>query len=461
MIEFKYRCMCFTRSIAKKVLGRSTGPMNIRFVDIDESDLDANRTVLFQRSLNYAGEEIRCPMHLFFPVENACATGTNLHLRSSFSRANRILTIEKAEKFTPHLWRNFIDRAEIPAGFKNGGLKYAGYITSGRESWCLPSWIWTNAAIVRYLCDCGDADQATALGNILLAQQDVSGGWVVRSDYSNSAEIPVLAPNDSAYIANNAFLTLFALTQREEYLAAAEICAGWIIETARKDGLVWTGFDKKNELWLTNHTIVDIGFTAALFANLFKFTGKQIYRTFLKRFVETYVDCFFDPRKRSFATSIDKVNKRVGGRFARGQAWALEGLIPAYTVLGTSDLKSVIQATVQSIISEQLPNGGWAYNFDKAYLGEDCKGVPVLAKALLDWHRIEKDDALVTSARKAIDWCVRHTSLSGASKGGIFSFNAEGAVVHNFNTKTAFVYSSAYALEVWKELGNELTSGPA
>ena len=104
-------------------------------------------------------------------------------------------------------------------------------------------------------------------------------------------------------------------------------------------------------------------------------------------------------------------------------------------------------ANVQAIVAQQLRNGGWAYNFDKAYLGEDCKGVPVLAKALLDWHRIVANDDLYRSARLAMRWCKARTSLSGDSSGGIFSFNSEGAVVHNFYTKTAFVYSSAYALE--------------
>ena len=126
--------------------------------------------------------------------------------------------------------------------------------------------------------------------------------------------------------------------------------------------------------------------------------------------------------------------------------------------LTNEELKEIIQANAESIVSHQLSNGGWPYNFDRAYLGEDCKGVPVLAKALLDWYQIQGDEKLAASAERALSWCIARTSLSGASLGGIFSFNFEGAVVHNFYTKTAFVYSSAYALESWKLLAENENS---
>ena len=99
-----------------------------------------------------------------------------------------------------------------------------------------------------------------------------------------------------------------------------------------------------------------------------------------------------------------------------------------------------------------MQNGGWAYNFSKPLLGEDCKGVPVIAKSLMEWNLIEQNNEVVISAEKALDWCVKHTANKGECKGGIFSFCMEGAVVHNFYTKTAFVYSSAYAIEVYDML---------
>lgn len=463
MLEAYYIAMCYLHRTVKKILRRSRDPVGFRFVDVTSRDIDEDGMVSFQGLTNPLTKDTgdgRVSIDQVYPVENAVPLGSNPHLRSSFSPKTNSPTTKpsepvKEESFSPQLWRKFLDNAEIPKGFRNGGLKYAGYIASGRESWCLPSWVWTNAAIVRYLCSVGDIEQATKITNKLLAIQHPSGGWVVRSDYSTTEEIPVLAANDSAYLANNALLAMFNCTGETLYLDAARKCADWIMRTARPDGLVWTGFDLKNEVWITTHTIVDTGFTAGLFANLYLLTAEDRYRAFLERFVERFVEVFYDPKAKSFATSVDKHNTWVGGRFARGQAWALEGLIPAYQALKSDWLEEVILSNISTIKGQQLSNGGWAYNFDKAYLGEDCKGVPVLAKALMDWKRVKDDSRLALSVEDALNWCATRTSRSGTSIGGIFSYNAEGAVVHNFYSETAFVYSSAYALEAWNALHSD------
>lgn len=452
MKEGVYVSMCLAHRIAKTVLGRHREPVGVRFVDIRERDISPNGTVLFgvlNATETEEGVYQEVKIDQLYPVENAVPLGSNLHLCTSYKSKPREADGhgKESQRFSASLWRKFIDRAEIPAGYRNAGLKYAGYIASGRDSWCLPSWIWTNAAIVRYFCQYGDLERAVPIGDLLLSKQEDEGGWVVRSDYTSTDEVPVIAPNDSAYIANNACLQLYRKTGHERFLLAAKSCANWIMETARPDGLVWTGYNEKTGEWLKKHTIVDTGFTAGLFANLYILTDDIRYRSFLERFVERFIELFYDRRIGGFATSINQVDGKVGGRFARGQAWALEGLIPAYRALRSERLKNIVQSNVESLLREQLPNGAWAYNLDRAYYGEDCKGVPVIAKALLDWNAINHDDRLRAAAEKALDWCKAHTSLSGQSQGGIFSFNLEGAVVHNLYTNTAFVYSSSYALE--------------
>lgn len=459
MREAIYRLMCFAHYLTKKILLLHREPIDIRFVDVGVQEISEDGTVHFSGLLGLSlknQHDVRVRLNQLYPVENAVPLRSNYHLSSSFKQRppTRCLFGDERQQFTPELWRHFINRAEIPAGYRNGGLKYAGYIASGRNSWCLPSWIWTNGAIVRYFCASGEVDQATLIGDLLLTLQAREGGWVVRSDYSADDEIPVVAPNDSAYIANNACLQLYGITHDDKYLSAARQCADWIMETARPDGLVWTGYDNRNGAWLKRHTIVDTGFTAGLFAHLYMLTGEGCYRSFLERFVERFIELFYDPRTGGFSTSIDEQNRKIGGRFARGQAWALEGLIPAYRALGGERLRGIVEATTDSLLRRQLRNGGWAYNFDRTYYGEDCKGVPVIAKALLEWNAIAFDERLCASARRAMDWCKARTALYGEAQGGIFSFNMEGAVVHNFYTETAFVYSSAYALESLKLLAS-------
>lgn len=388
-----------------------------------------------------------------FPVENIVTIGSNLHLKDSYVKNNNgSLSLGLNIKEAKITWESFLNSSIIPMGYKFEGLHYTGYIADDINEWCLPSWIWTNAALVRMYCNIGEIKKATHIGDLLLKQQLECGGWIVRNDYKSEGAVPTLAPNDSAYIANNAFIELYKVTRSEIYIDAAKKCADWIIETARPDGLVWSGFDMKSKEWSKDYIIVDTGFTAGLFANLFDITQDIKYKTFLEKFVSQFVNLFFSLSNKGFATSLNKQNKQIGGVFARGQAWALEGLIPAYKVLRKDQIKQVIDLTISNLLQKQLQNGGWAYNFSKPFLGEDCKGVAVIAKSLMEWNLIEQNNEVVLSAKKALEWCGKRTANKGECKGGIFSFCMEGAVVHNFYTKTAFVYSSAYAIEVYDML---------
>lgn len=345
------------------------------------------------------------------------------------------------------LWDSFIRNAQIPTGLDHAGTLYAGYIGEAQE-WCLPSWIWTNAATVRAYCANSSIDKAKALADKLAAQQQECGGWIVRNDYDKQGAIPMLAPNDSAYMANNAFVELYLATKEQKYLDIARKCADWIIETARPDGIVYTGYNMRDEKWDKSCVIVDTGFTGGLFSRLYEITKEEKYLVFLKRFVDKYIELFFIPSAHGFCTSIDKNDRQQGGMFGRGQAWALEGLIPAYKALKDEKVKAVIDDTINNLIKVQCKNGGWAYNLTKPLMGEDCKAVSVIAKDMMDWYAITKDERFRQSAEKALEWCRMHTAIEGEAKGGIFSFCMEGAIVQNLYTSCAFVYASAYAIEL-------------
>lgn len=395
MNELKYRLYCLTHYIAKKILGKAT------------------------------------------------LSTENILQRPA-------LTIGTQQENAVNNWKQFIFRSAISSGDFHEML-FAGYI-SENDIWCLPSWIWTNAAVVREECIYGDLEYAKRIVNGLAYRQQKCGGWIVRNDYDKQGTIPMLAPNDSAYIANNAFLTLYEKTEDKKYLNIAKRCADWIIETARPDGMVYVGYNMRDEKWDKNCVIVDVGFTAGLFARLVEITHEKKYFTFLKRFIKCYVELFYIPEKHGFCTSIDKDNRQQGGMFARGQAWALEGLIPAYKVLKDDNIKQVIEETIDNLLCKQLRNGGWAYNFSKPLLGEDCKGVSVIAKDMMEWYKISNDERIRKSANKALDWCCKHTAIEGEATGGIFSFCMEGAIVQNLYTSCAFVYSSAYTIELYEML---------
>ena len=345
-------------------------------------------------------------------------------------------------------WLTFIRKSIVSDDHNNAGLHYAGYIYE-EKSWCLPSWIWTSAAQVKMWCSLGKIEEACQLGELLQNRQQACGGWIVRNDYDQYGNaVPVLAPNDSAYIANNAFVELYKTTGNVAFLETAERCAQWIMETARPDGMVYVGFDINKNNWQKGHNIVDVGFTAALFARLLEETGKLEYKSFLIQFVNKYIELYFIPRRHGFATSLDKNDKQLGGMFARGQAWALEGLIPAYRVLKDDHIRVVISETIETLLSEQHKDGSWAYNLTRPLMGNDCKAVSVIAKNMMEWYAMKQDSRITESARRALQWCRQHTAKTGEGKGGIYSFCMEGAIVQQLYTSTAFVYASSYAIEL-------------
>lgn len=350
------------------------------------------------------------------------------------------------------LWQEFITSSNTTSDKVLGYNQYAGYVAD-ISSWCLPSWIWTSAATIRCYCK-SNIIEAKALGNHLINQQLECGGWIVRNDYDKFGEVPILAPNDSAYIANNAFLSLYLASNDENYLNIAKRCADWIIETSRPDGMVYLGYNMRDKKWIENCVIVDIGFTGGLFSRLYEITKEEKYKNYLRKFTKRYIELFYIPSKKGFCTSIDTNNNQQGGMFGRGQAWALEGLIPAYLVLKDENIKKVILSTIDKLIKVQCKDGGWSYNLTRPLMGEDCKAVSVIAKNMMDWYQIKPDIRIKKSAQRALDWCHKHTAVDGEAKGGIFSYCLEGAIVHNLYTSCAFVYASAYALELDKMLKN-------
>lgn len=63
----------------------------------------------------------------------------------------------------------------------------------------------------------------------------------------------------------------------------------------------------------------------------------------------------------------------------------------------------MVEATINNLIRVQCKNGGWAYNLTKPLMGEDCKAVSVIAKNMMEWYVISKDDRIRKCAQKAYD----------------------------------------------------------
>lgn len=457
----KYEVYGSIHRVVKKILRRSTSTNAYRMISIASERMNENGMIKVGTGISFFNELVPAPEYInkneVYPAENILPTGCCLNLKDSFTLNHRCTEKELGikKKDAESAWLRFIKASEIEDGYRNAGLHYAGYILNAEE-WCLPSWIWTNAALVRMYCAINDIGNARKIADELIKQQQDCGGWIVRNDYDSEGAVPVLAPNDSAYVANNACLEMYLCTKEEKYLDSAKRCADWIKATAREDGMVYVGYDTKRNHWQIKHNIVDVGFTAGLFARLYEMTNNEEYLRFLKRFTKRYIELFYIEENKGFATSLDANDRVFGGMFGRGQAWALEGMIPASRVLKDVKLNQVIINTVEMLLEKQDKSGGWAYNISRPLMGIDCKATSVIACSLMNWYQCgNKDERLKIASRKALSWCVAHTSNNGNSEGGIFSYTVEGAIVHHMYTYTAFVYGSSYAIELKKALAKE------
>lgn len=466
-MDFTYlKCNTFRiyndlRQFARKIIkGSGVENFDKKFVSFKDYDFDSNGRLkaqgeIFEGYINELPFGKPISKVQVYPVENFVTDdGVRKHFIVSFKEKSNLKAkycseIEEAAE----IWPKFIEASKMPKGYKNGGLLYTGFINEYQQ-WCLPSWIWTNASSIRYFCRSNQVDKAEFLGNKLLSLQNFRGGWIVRYDFESEGIKPLLAPNDSAYIANNAFVSLYKATNEPKYLKAAVQCADWIMNSARPDGMVYFGYDDFRNNWETDHNIVDVGFTAGLFAELYGITKDNRYLFYLKKFTDAYIRLFYDPELKWFLSSLDNDDKARGCGFSRGQAWALEGLIPAYCVLKDAKIKTIIEDTISSVIAKQNADGSWANDVGHPDLGADCKGTPIIAYSLQKWLllnpniRVNIHNRIQTSVDKAMKWCACHTIKNGLGAGGIFSYCYVGAIVHHRCTSTAFVYSCAYALEL-------------
>lgn len=456
----KYEIYGSLHKIAKRLLCKNVSASSYRMISVRNKNIDLKNNIIISEKdkSGYINDIYSIPAEIgkksIFPIENIVKNETFLMYEDSFriKRKCHELQLGISDDNVVDIWLEFVKNSKIPSGFRNDNLHYAGYIWDCEE-WSLPSWIWTNAALVRMYCKIDKLVEARIIVDRLVKLQQPCGGWVVRNDYNVKGAVPVLAPNDSAYIANNACIEYYLATHENQYLQAACKCADWIIETAREDGMIYVGFDMKKQSWQKKHNIVDVGFTAGLFARLFEITKDHRYLMFLKCFTDRFIDLFYIKKRNGFATSLNEEEKQIGGMFGRGQAWALEGLIPASRVLKDEKVTCVVQNTINNLLKNQRKNGGWPYNISRPLMGIDCKATSVIACSLMEWYAEHLEQkTLLEASKKAYRWCIMHTLPKGKGRGGIYSYTVEGSIVHHLYTWTAFVYASSYAIELDKKL---------
>lgn len=340
-------------------------------------------------------------------------------------------------------------------------LYYPAFDLNAR-SYRLPSWTWTNGVLVRLFTEAARlrndprlGEKATQLADRLLAFQeldgDEQGAIMARWDILNQTPqgiTPQLATNDSAFIASYGFLSAYDYSGDEKYLVAAQKVGDWIVNRGMKsDGQLYMGKRLDTGGWVKNHLFVDSGFTSTLFAGLYRITSEEKWKVATTRFENWYIDHLYDPVNHYFWWNWYDFRSPAKTMFARGQAWALDGVLATYNITSNEKYLAVLRAVANTLINYQSTEGAWYYHLNNPKTGLDAKGTPIIAYHLARIWQITKSEKIKQSVEAALAWCQSATITRKddyRTHGGIAAHSEEGTMYGARNVATIFMYAQAY-----------------
>ena len=156
----------FAHKCAKKFLNKNKSKFKFISLNVDcnllELEVEDNGAYINDIDLKKGQNLIES--NALFPVENVIPlSGINLNenFNESFKRRKKEnIRFGINESDSEKAWYEFINASFIGEKYKYGNLSMAAYILEC-QTWCLPSWIWTNAAIVRLYCKTGDIKKSS------------------------------------------------------------------------------------------------------------------------------------------------------------------------------------------------------------------------------------------------------------------------------------------------------------
>ena len=344
-----------------------------------------------------------------------------------------------------------------------------------QRTYRLNSWVWCSAAAVKALlsewsrrADKSVYQMAERVGKALRERQLTAGpnagGIEVRWDLDarrgdSYGIVRWLAPNDTAFIASQAFLPLYEATGEAEYLEAARRAASWIRDQGMHgSGRLRAGCDATTGRWDDSWLYVDSMFVAGLFAGLAVLDRDGPWQEVLRSTLDDAVRRFSLPNGL-FA----KTWRSSGGldtvKWARGQAWALLGLLDGYGAVPTERWLERAIECANALLGLQNDNGSWNYLMDDPSSGECAKATAILAYNLARLFKATGAAAYQHAAERALSWCQLHIydGDDSCARGAITSHTAEGCIVGTRDVNCAFLYSAAYYLMARHELADRTT----
>lgn len=345
------------------------------------------------------------------------------------------------------------------------GLCYGCYDLTN-EGYRLSSWVWTSGIVISALLSSRSNDLfslATRIGDaslrFLIDDGKNVGALMVRHDPITDVRqgyAEWLAPNDAALFGGYGLLPLFRLTRNRHFWDAAVGIADWIRREGIRNSKLRVGYRLEQNQWDDSWLYVDAGFTPVLFAGLYEIEQRPEWKQSCELIMDDLLTRLYHEDGRLYSSWLWP-GRKGKPLFARGYAWFLDGVIHSYRCTGRSDYLEVAKQCAQFLQRYQAQSGAWYYLLDKPGTGFCNKGTPAIAWQLLQLYRLTGQEELKLDARRALDWCTANQYMGDDvnARGGIVSWNTEGAIVGAKNIKTAFPYASGFqvlAESLWREL---------
>ena len=142
--------------------------------------------------------------------------------------------------------------------------------------------------------------------------------------------------------------------------------------------------------------------------------------------------------------------------WARGQAWALLGLLDGYGAVPIARWLARARECANGLLRAQNRNGSWYYIMDDPGSGECAKATSILAYNLARLFKVTGSSAYRQAAERALDWCQLHIydGDDSCARGAITSHTTEGCIVGARDVNCGFLYSAAYYLMGRHELAD-------
>lgn len=345
----------------------------------------------------------------------------------------------------------------------------------------MPCWLWSDAPVVSVLLDTirsgrypeyQEQMEYLARGicevflntQILDEQEESYGAYVSRYRYYSHQDYSfnrLLGPNDTSFSIKWAILPMYEYTADERYLRSARLGLEWVEKVIRMMDFVPSHYYFEDKKW-EDRAFVDTGFCVEGFQKYDEITKSDRYTELIDFTMKRYIRQF--KLDNGFFGQNYRPEKGVDSNlFARGQGWALEGLLACIKEgVNKEEYLAQAESLADLIVANQNVSGSFSWSMGdydpstqmKQDTGDCEKGTAVLAWLLMELYLFLKKESYLVCAKKAIDWCSNHIKTDvREGVGGIAAAGICSGITGLPFLEVATGYANAFylmALKLWQ-----------